>query len=256
MAAEFTLGSETPIKEAAETFNVAFGGIQGVGKTTLYNKLKTGEFVEGGSSEQTDQGLDYVVLVKEVEDVTIKISLWDTASLEKFKSMTQSYFRNVHAIILVCRKSRQATLSALTEWLGWVKEYSREQVVVSLWCHKREDEMVDSEDERDIVTDKVMSEFGFTHDIPECMQFTVNAKADDSNVEAAFHEVVEFLHKKQKMISLSPSPGHVGSFKLPETQHVTEVNIPPDSVHGDVVDGSIDTGPQPPQPQSSSKCRC
>ena len=73
MAAEFTLGSETPIKEAAETFNVAFGGIQGVGKTTLYNKLKTGEFVEGGSSEQTDQGLDYVVLVKEVEDVTIKV---------------------------------------------------------------------------------------------------------------------------------------------------------------------------------------
>ena len=65
---------QTPVKEAGETFNVAFGGFQGVGKTTLYHRLKTGEFLEGSTGERTDQGLDYVQLVKEVDGTPIKVT--------------------------------------------------------------------------------------------------------------------------------------------------------------------------------------
>ena len=166
--------------------------------------------------------------------------------------MTQSYFRHVNALILVFNKSQHFTLSSLTDWLGWVKNYSRERVVVSLWRHERDDQIVESENEKDVVTDKNMAEFGLTHDIPSCLHFTVNAKTADSNVENAFHQVIKYLHDNLEKLALTPSPRHTGSFKLANEQQVSEIS---NNVLGSV-DGEVDTNSQNSESKSTKSCFC
>ena len=56
-----------------EAFNICFGGVLGVGKTTLFEYLKTGEFVERSSDEARETGVDVSRLEREVDGTKIKV---------------------------------------------------------------------------------------------------------------------------------------------------------------------------------------
>ena len=66
-------GFRTPLKERFETFNVCFGGALGVGKTTLFEYLKSGEFVERSSDEAHETGVDVSRLERRVDGTDIKV---------------------------------------------------------------------------------------------------------------------------------------------------------------------------------------
>lgn len=59
--------------EQCETFNICFGGVLGVGKTTLFEYLKSGKFVERGSDEAGETGVDVSRLEREVDGTKIKV---------------------------------------------------------------------------------------------------------------------------------------------------------------------------------------
>lgn len=54
-------------------FNICFGGVLGVGKTTLFEYLKSGKFVEKSSDEARDTGVDVSRLEREVDGTKIKV---------------------------------------------------------------------------------------------------------------------------------------------------------------------------------------
>ena len=130
--------------------------------------------------------------------------------------MTENYFRNAQAVILVFKMSAVETLNATKDWLGLVKEYATGDVLVSLWGHERDDEVVLSEDEANRVTGEIMKGFAAAHDIPEDLLFVVNAKTGE-NVNDSFSKLVERLHCRLKARGLSPSPEHTKSFRLGRT---------------------------------------
>lgn len=66
-------GFRTPVKERFETFNVCFGGALGVGKTTLFEYLKSGSFVERSFDEARETGVDVTRLEREVDGTDIKV---------------------------------------------------------------------------------------------------------------------------------------------------------------------------------------
>lgn len=146
----------------------------------------------------------------------LQISLWDTGGLEKFRSVTENYFRNAQAVILVFRMSSVETLDATKDWLQLAKGYAAGDVLVSLWGHERDDEVVLSEDDVDRVTDEIMKGFASANDIQEEMLFVVNAKTG-KNVNESFGKLIECLHCQLQARGLSPSPdnGQTRSFKLP-----------------------------------------
>lgn len=129
--------------------------------------------------------------------------------------MTENYFRNAQAVILVFRMSSVETLDATKDWLELVKGYASGDVLVSLWGHERDDEVLLSEDKVRAVTNEIMKGFASANEIREDLLFVVNAKTGE-NVNESFSKLIKCLHCGLQARGLSPTPddGNSKSFKL------------------------------------------
>src|ERR1700753_845476 len=66
----------------------------------------------------------------------MKLSLWDTAGQETYKSITRSYFRGASGALLVFDISRRATFESVTTWLNDLCLIAEEGIVVVLVGNK------------------------------------------------------------------------------------------------------------------------
>ncbi|KAF2223242.1 secretion related GTPase [Elsinoe ampelina] len=66
----------------------------------------------------------------------MKLSLWDTAGQETYKSITRSYFRGASGALLVFDITRRATFNHVTEWLHDLRQIAEEGIVVVLVGNK------------------------------------------------------------------------------------------------------------------------
>lgn len=73
-------------------------------------------------------GLNYVFKIETVQDVRIKLQIWDTAGQDKFKTITKNYYRNSQGVLVVFAvDSRDSYYSVCTQFatrkldggLGW-----------------------------------------------------------------------------------------------------------------------------------------
>lgn len=46
-------------------------------------------------------GINYVFKVITLDDVKIKLQIWDTAGQDKYKTITQNYYRNSQGVLIV-----------------------------------------------------------------------------------------------------------------------------------------------------------
>lgn len=61
----------------------------------------------------------------------MKLSLWDTAGQETYKSITRSYFRGASGALLVYDITRRSTFEHATAWLHDLRQIAEEGIVVS-----------------------------------------------------------------------------------------------------------------------------
>lgn len=66
----------------------------------------------------------------------MKLSLWDTAGQETYKSITRSYFRGASGALLVFDITRRATFTHVTEWLADLRQIAEEGIIVVLVGNK------------------------------------------------------------------------------------------------------------------------
>ncbi|OJD22292.1 hypothetical protein ACJ73_06359 [Blastomyces percursus] len=66
----------------------------------------------------------------------MKLSLWDTAGQETYKSITRSYFRGASGALLVFDITRPSTFASLTQWLQDLRQIAEEGIVVILVGNK------------------------------------------------------------------------------------------------------------------------
>ena len=67
----------------------------------------------------------------EVKQKRMKLSLWDTAGQETYKSITRSYFRGASGALLVYDITRRSTFEHATGWLHDLRQIAEEGIVVS-----------------------------------------------------------------------------------------------------------------------------
>ncbi|KAI1376142.1 GTP-binding protein rab2 [Hypoxylon crocopeplum] len=78
----------------------------------------------------------------------MKLSLWDTAGQETYKSVTRSYFRGASGALLVFDITRKATFSHVTDWLNDLRAIADPDIVVILVGNKLDQAQSSDADEQ------------------------------------------------------------------------------------------------------------
>lgn len=107
---------------------------------------------------------------------TIKLQIWDTAGQERFRTITSSYYRGAHGIIIVYDVTDQESFNNVKSWLQEIDRFASEHVCKLLVGNKND---LTSKKVVDTATAK---EFADSLGI----KFLETSAKTSENVEAAF----------------------------------------------------------------------
>lgn len=94
-------------------------GPTGVGKSSIVHRLSQGLFDPG--MERTI-GCDLATVALSLNELRIKLYMWDTAGDERFYSITRAYLRDLSFALVVFDVGQARTLQQAEEWIGIVRE--------------------------------------------------------------------------------------------------------------------------------------
>mmetsp|Transcript_10556 Transcript_10556/g.11609 ORF Transcript_10556/g.11609 Transcript_10556/m.11609 type:complete len:200 (-) Transcript_10556:127-726(-) len=102
------------MEQPQHIFKVLFIGDSGVGKTSMLLRLVSDEFI---AEQPATIGVDFQVYNQTIDGKEVGLTVWDTAGQEKFRSLTESYYRGTQGIILVYDVTREESFQNLDSWL-------------------------------------------------------------------------------------------------------------------------------------------
>jgi Ras-related protein Rab-2A len=121
----------------------------------------------------------------------MKLSLWDTAGQETYKSVTRSYFRGASGALLVFDISRRPTFAHVQDWLADLRAIAEPDIVVILVGNKSDLASSEEENKREVTTAEAQ-EWAKTNGVLEYVE--TSAKSGDG-VEMAFGRVAERIYQ-------------------------------------------------------------
>lgn len=101
-------------------------GDSGVGKSSILLSFTNGTFTE---NQTATIGIDFKVKKVEVIDNAsghrrlVTMQLWDTAGQERFRTLTSSYYRGAHAVVLIYDVNEPQSFYGLVKWLEEARAY-------------------------------------------------------------------------------------------------------------------------------------
>lgn len=119
----------------------------------------------------------------------MKLSLWDTAGQETYKSITRSYFRGASGALLVFDITRPSTFASVTQWLQDLRQIAEDGIVVVLVGNKCD--LVSEDDNRRRVTRQEAEEWCRANNV---VRYVETSAKSGEGVERAFLEVAERIY--------------------------------------------------------------
>uniref|UniRef100_A0A8C9W237 Ras-related protein ORAB-1 n=2 Tax=Scleropages formosus TaxID=113540 RepID=A0A8C9W237_SCLFO len=164
-------------------FKLLLIGDSGVGKSCLLLRFADDTYTE---SYISTIGVDFKIRTIELDGKTIKLQIWDTAGQERFRTITSSYYRGAHGIIVVYDVTDQESFNNVKQWLQEIDRYASENVNKLLVGNKC-----------DLTTKKVVDyttakEFADSLGIP----FLETSAKNATNVEQAFMTMAAEIKKR------------------------------------------------------------
>eukprot|EP00960_Hanusia_phi_P041574 755060-Hanusia_phi.AAC.6 len=156
-------------------FKLLLIGDSGVGKSCLLLRFADDTYTE---SYISTIGVDFFQKIRtlELDGKTIKLQIWDTAGQERFRTITSSYYRGAHGIIVVYDVTDQESFNNVKQWMNEIDRYANDKVnkmLVGNKCDLTAKKVVDY---------NTAKEFADQLGIP----FLETSAKDSTNVEQAF----------------------------------------------------------------------
>ena len=116
-------------------FKVILVGSTSVGKTAIFHKFITGEFLNNYKATVVVECHSKYLKVK--NNLFVKLNLWDTCGSENYRSVTKQYYRGANAIILVFDLTDQKSFNDLKNiWLNDIKNYADKNIQILIVGNK------------------------------------------------------------------------------------------------------------------------
>ncbi|XP_048476879.1 ras-related protein Rab-35-like [Rhincodon typus] len=165
-------------------FKLLIIGDSGVGKSSLLLRFADNTF---SGSYITTIGVDFKIRTVDVNGEKVKLQIWDTAGQERFRTITSTYYRNTHGVIIVYDVTNPESFINVKRWLFEISQ-NCDTVTKVLVGNKSEDP---SRREVEFADAKRFSE-----QMGICL-FETSAK-ENTNVEEMFNAVTYMVLRCKK----------------------------------------------------------
>jgi len=172
-------------------FKLLLIGDSGVGKSCLLLRFADDTYTE---SYISTIGVDFKIRTLQHEGKTIKLQIWDTAGQERFRTITSSYYRGAHGIIVVYDVTDKESFNNVKHWVSEIEKYAADGVNKLLVGNKL-----------DLASKKVVS-FDEAKELADSLNIRLlEASAKNAhNVEEAFNTMAGEIKQR---IATAPSRG-------------------------------------------------
>ena len=192
-------------------FKLLLIGDSGVGKSCLLLRFADDTYTEPYISTI---GVDFKIRTIELEGKTVKLQIWDTAGQERFRTITSSYYRGAHGIIVVYDVTDESTFANVKQWLQEIERYACEGVNKLLVGNKAD--LTSSKAVDFDAAKQLADELG----IP----FLETSAKDATNVEQAFLTMAKQIKDRMGVSAMQNGSAGKSSLKVGQGQSVQPTN--------------------------------
>jgi small GTP-binding protein len=177
-------------------FKLLLIGDSGVGKSCLLLRFADDTYTE---SYISTIGVDFKIRTIDLDGKTIKLQIWDTAGQERFRTITSSYYRGAHGIIVVYDVTDLESFNNVKQWLHEIDRYASDNVNKLLVGNKS-----------DLTTKRAVS-FDQAKEFADSLgiEFVETSAKNSTNVEKAFMMMASQIKMRYKPVAQGNNPSNV-----------------------------------------------
>ena len=191
-------------------FKIIIIGDSGVGKSSLLKRAVKNTFNE---SYQATIGFEFLLMHYKVNDLKLKLQIWDTCGQEMYRSLVQGFYHNTSLAIIVYDINKKDSFQGLEIWLKDLKQHTQEDIPIFIVGTKNDlDRNVTQEEVKNFKEEKCLIYFA------ECSAKT------GFNVKEIFVEAVKYLYQKYKQFKIQNQMPMAKRLKLDNNESDTSTS--------------------------------
>ena len=169
-------------------FKILLLGDSGVGKSCIILRYIENNF---STNLMNSIGVDFKLKNIELDNKKIKLQIWDTAGQERFRTITTSYYKGAHAIIICFDITDRSSFEHVRNWMADIDKFAKEGVLRILVGNK-----CDLENARQVKKEEgneIANKYG--------IKYLETSAKDTINIEDLFISTAKTLLSKQVGVS-------------------------------------------------------
>ena len=171
-------------------FKMILVGNTGVGKTSILYKFINAQ--PNCMNTSPTIGIDFGTKRIVMEHKTIKLNIWDTAGLERYRAITRSYFRNIAGAVIIFDLTNMNSFRNIPQWKEEIMRHSNNKRMQFILGGNKCDLQ-----NRIVVTDTDISDMSLALNI----DFVKTSVLDSHNINYIFEKLACKIYHSSKQIN-------------------------------------------------------